>query len=95
MPGSSKTPALKTPAASSETPAPSDPESYSKAEIDSRLEALMSSLSAIQQQASSSSSAAAAPPGPGPVEKFRTVFASTSERLVADHRRSSQIFSAA
>ena len=55
----------------------------------------MSSLSAIQQQASSSSSAAAAPPGPGPVEKFRTVLASTSERLVADHRRSSQIFSAA
>ena len=92
MPGSSKTPAPKTPAASSETPAPSGPESYSKAEIDARLDALMA---AVQQRDSSSSSAAAAAPAPGNLAKFRTGSADAAAELMAAHRRSSQVFSAA
>ena len=71
MPGSSsKSPAPssdKTSASGSEVSAPSEPESYSKAEIDARLAQI---LATVQQQDPSSSSAAA--PKPGAIEKFRT-----------------------
>ena len=73
MPGSSsKSPAPssdKTSASGSEVSAPSEPESYSKAEIDARLAQI---LAAVQQQDSSSSSAAAAAPEPGSLDKSRT-----------------------
>ena len=95
MPGSSsKSPAPssdKTSASgSSEVSAPSEPESYSKAEIDARLAQI---LAAVQQQESSSSSAAA--PTPGAIEKFRTTLAAEATSLLAAHRRSSQVFTAA
>ena len=94
MPGSSsKSPAPssdKTSASDSEVSAPSEPESYSKAEIDARLAQI---LAAFQQQDSSSSSAAA--PKPGVIEKFRTRLAAEATTLIAAHRRSSQVFTAA
>ena len=93
MPGSSKSPAPssdKTSASGSEVSAPSEPESYSKAEIDARLAQI---LAAVQQQESSSSSAAA--PTPGAIEKFRTTLAAEATSLLAAHRRSSQVFAAA
>ena len=82
MPGSSsKSPAPssdKTSASGSEVSAPSEPESYSKAEIDARLAQI---LAAVQQQESSSSSAAA--PTPGAIEKCRTTLAAEATSLLA------------